>query len=74
MKRSWKVRRQLQGCPDGQQRWDRAFQHVLRWAQPSEAETTLQADIRFEAGQEVDNESRDLRTCFDHAAGSNTVH
>jgi hypothetical protein len=74
MKRSWKVRRQLQECPDGQQRWDRAFQHVLRWAQPSDSETTLRADIGFDVGKEGDDESRDLRTCFDHAAGSDTVH
>jgi hypothetical protein len=74
MKRSWKIRRQLAQFADGQQRWDRAFQHVLRWAQPPETQRMSRSDIDLEAGQEVGHESRDLRPCFDLAAGSDTVH
>ena len=42
----WRVRRSLQTSPDGARRWDRAYQHLLRWAMLTE--------------QEVTHESRDL--------------
>jgi hypothetical protein len=35
MKRSWTVRRQPQAVLDAEQRWDRAFQHLLRCANPA---------------------------------------
>ncbi len=34
MQRQWRVRRQMVAAPDGQQRWDRAYQHLLNWASP----------------------------------------
>ena len=30
--RTWQIRRELVGCPDGQRRWDRAYQLLLHWA------------------------------------------
>jgi len=34
--RPWRLRRHVQPRSDGQQRWDRAYQHLLQWnAQPS---------------------------------------
>jgi hypothetical protein len=32
---SWRLRRRPAPRPDGQQRWDRAYLHVLQWAQLS---------------------------------------
>ena len=43
MYHQWRVRRQTTSSPDGQQRWDRAYQLLLRWterpglASPTEA-------------------------------------
>ena len=31
MKRQWHVRRQVVAHPDGQRRWDQAYQALLRW-------------------------------------------
>jgi uncharacterized protein (UPF0548 family) len=35
MKQRWQIRRRLQAMPDGQQRWDRAYQALLRWTEPT---------------------------------------
>lgn len=32
MKRQWKIRREVQECPNGQSRWDRAYLLVLEIA------------------------------------------
>src|SRR5262245_47805765 len=32
MQRTWRVRRASIAYPDGQQRWDRAYQLLLRWS------------------------------------------
>ena len=40
MKPSWQVHRSLQTSPDGARRWDRAYQHLLRWAMLTEQEVT----------------------------------
>ena len=31
MKRQWRVRHQFLPVPDGAQRWDQAYQHLLQW-------------------------------------------
>jgi hypothetical protein len=33
MKQHWHAHRTLVVRPDGQQRWDRAYQHILAWSQ-----------------------------------------
>ena len=33
MYHQWRVRRQTTSSPDGQQRWDRAYQLLLRWTE-----------------------------------------
>jgi hypothetical protein len=33
MYHQWRVRRQTISSPDGQQRWDRAYQLLLRWTE-----------------------------------------
>ncbi len=37
MKRQWQLQRQGVARPDGQLRWDRAYQLLLSWTQPPEA-------------------------------------
>ncbi len=39
MNRTWQVHRETVTHPDGQRRWDRAYQLLLRWT----AEPTVQA-------------------------------
>ncbi len=34
----WRIRQQGSPIPDGQHRWDRAYQHLLRWTQPQPTE------------------------------------
>ncbi len=42
MKRQWRTRRQVLPQPDGQRRWDRAYQLLLDWPTLSEsAEATV---------------------------------
>lgn len=47
MNHHWRVRRQTTSSPDGQQRWDRAYQLLLRWTErpgfPPAAEARLPA-------------------------------
>lgn len=40
MKRHWQVRRQVTPHPDGQRRWDRAYQLLLQWEQARPMELT----------------------------------
>ena len=32
MKRQWRIRREARQRPDGRQRWDQAYQSILRWS------------------------------------------
>jgi hypothetical protein len=34
MRRHWRIHRQTLPVPDGHQRWDRAYQSLLRWSVP----------------------------------------
>lgn len=46
--RHFRLRRQTQPRPDGQQRWDRAYQHLLHWSatpSPLSPPLTSQEDI-----------------------------
>ena len=55
MKRQWIVHRQFQPCPDGEQRWDRAYQYLLQWAMLATQEP-LQATVSDSPqNQEVDH-------------------
>ena len=38
--RPWQIRREVVGCPDGQRRWDRAYQLLLHWAVAPPKEVT----------------------------------
>lgn len=60
MKRHWKVRRQLDPRPDGAQRWDRVYQHLLQWANPTPPSMPESGLARSQSLQEVDHVSRPL--------------
>ena len=70
MKHQWCVRRQATPYPDGQQRWDRAYQLLLQWARasgspalPPESDQKEEADAR-----------RVVRAGLDHRPDSGTDH
>jgi hypothetical protein len=52
---SWRLRRRPAPRPDGQQRWDRAYLHVLQWAQ-------LSAPTQPESDQEDSHDGRPVCT------------
>jgi hypothetical protein len=51
---SWRIRRELVVHPDGQHRWDRAYQLLLAWTTPAPPGATTPG------GKEVDHERGDL--------------
>src|SRR5215213_3091107 len=48
MRRTWRIRRSTVEQPDGQDRWDRAYQLLLRWATevPREGEDDASSVLR----------------------------
>ena len=66
MKHHWQIRRQLTPYPDGQQRWDRAYQHLLRWTS-RESPTTNPASAIPNPTPEVDHANSHLCPCVDAA-------
>lgn len=70
MKRSWTIHRQPQAVPDADQRWDRAFQHLLRCANPVPQPEAVAQTANHE---EVEDESRTLCTRLDQSSGADTI-
>lgn len=73
MKHQWHVHRDLKPCPDGQQRWDRAYQHLLRWTlnpMPMESPSPIVPDPLLE----VYDENCSVCTGLDLASGSDPDH
>ncbi len=68
MKRQWRIRRDLLAIPDGDRRWDRAYQELLNWTRPDVAAPTMLASER--EAREVGHASSDLRAGLDAAAGA----
>lgn len=72
MKRHWHPRRALLPTPDGQQRWDRAYQALLTWTMPA-TETPQRAASPVPVGQDGEERGsgdRDLCARVDAAAGA----
>ena len=69
MKRRWQIRRHLKPCLDGQQRWDRAYQYLLRW---TSTEWLAQTDVpgALNPSQEVDDAHSHLCPRVDSAPGA----
>ena len=68
MKRQWQVQRQVVVIPDGQRRWDRAYQLLMEWTTPGLSPPPATAD--GERIREVRHASSDLRAGLDAAAGA----
>lgn len=68
MKRQWHVHREAVERPDGRQRWDRAYQSILRWSLENE-----RGHERVRApganGKEEYHEGGGVRPSFDLSAG-----
>jgi uncharacterized protein (UPF0548 family) len=65
MKRQWRIRRQVTEYADGQQRWDKAYQHLLQWATTAEQASTLKSMTNSPTPQEVCDASGCLPASID---------
>jgi hypothetical protein len=59
----WQIRREVAAQPDGQRRWDRAYQLLLTWTTPQPIVATAPA------GQEGDHECGGLRAGVESETG-----
>ena len=64
MKRQWRTRREVTERPDGRQRWDHAYQSILRWSR--EAERMFDPSASGKEGYHADS---GIRPGLDLAAG-----
>lgn len=70
MKSKWSVSRSLVARPDGQRRWDYAYQFLVRWAM--EQEVTSKPNPL--AKQEDENGSSPICSSFDPSTTSKSNH
>jgi hypothetical protein len=70
MERQWQKRRRLVARPDGQRRWDRAFQALLQWSVPEPSPMKVAGVPK----QEVDDESSGVCACLDTAPSADADH
>ncbi len=66
MKREWQVRHAVAECPDGQRRWDYAYQLLLHWMMEQTAEQ--------QPSQENDHENCPLCTSIDQPSSTKSKH
>jgi hypothetical protein len=64
MKRQWRIRRRVTERPDGRQRWDQAYQSILRWSLQVERASDPSAN-----GKEDYHAGSGIRAGFDLQAG-----
>jgi hypothetical protein len=64
MKRQWRARREVTERPDAHQRWDQAYQSILRWTLEAERAFTPSAN-----GKEEYHAGSGLRSGLDLQAG-----
>ena len=81
MKRQWRTRRELTERPDGRQRWDCAYQSILRWSLEAEgmfdpsangkedyhAGSGIRSGLDLQAGQAPDYPKQQLERVQMHA-------
>jgi uncharacterized protein (UPF0548 family) len=67
MKRQWNIRRQTTAVPDGQQRWDQAYQMLMEWTRCTTATETPPEQEKHDA-------SRRVCTSIDHESGPPANH
>ena len=68
MKRQWRTRRILLAAPDGQQRWDRAYQYLLTWTAAGLGPPV--PPVAWPRLREVEHDRGDLRAGLDAAAST----
>ena len=69
MKRQWEVCREVQPCPDGSQRWDRAFQLLLQWAVVAQPVSSQERRVSHTSAEEACHANRSVCAGF-HPATS----
>jgi GH25 family lysozyme M1 (1,4-beta-N-acetylmuramidase) len=74
MKHQWHPRRALVVTPDGQQRWDRAYQSLLAWGQPPALPLQSPEDQDARESQEVPHARSSIRACLDAEPGAHADH
>jgi uncharacterized protein (UPF0548 family) len=76
MKRQWRVRRQTCALPEGQRRWDRAYQTLLAWTatRPSPTGARLHGDERPMTDREGPYADRRVCARLDDAPGGGPEH
>ena len=67
MKRQWTIHRQTQEYPDGQRRWDQAYQLLLEIAASLDHHP-------MQSTQEVNHASSHLRPCVHPTPGADADH
>ena len=70
MQHVWAIRRTVRSDPDGQRRWERAYQHLMSWTAAFEPPVRSQPP----RPQEVHDDSGTLCSCFDTTPGTGTNH
>jgi hypothetical protein len=68
---SWRLRRRPSPRPDGQQRWDRAYLHLLQWA---ERPAPTQPAPGQEQGEEDSHDGCVVCPCFEPAPDQRPNH
>jgi hypothetical protein len=70
MKHQWSIHRELVESSDGQRRWDRAYQCLLRWGSQPVPEQPAEAVTGAQPTQGVFDESRRVRPSVDPTSSS----
>ena len=65
MKRQWQIHHTTVWRPDARQRWDRAYQSILRWS----FETDQRCDPSVNGKEEYHDEGSGIRPGLDLSAG-----
>lgn len=74
MKRKWEVCRQCQPYPDGEQRWDRAYQHILQWAAVVPQESSKEPHVATTAEKDAKHADSSLCTGLYPAPSPESEH
>jgi hypothetical protein len=70
----WRLRRQPSPRPDGQQRWDRAYLHLLHWTQPPLAPQPPVQPLPRQEKEEDSHDARPVCARLDPAPGPHANH
>jgi hypothetical protein len=74
MNHQWQFHRSLVAAPDGQQRWDRAYQSLLAWSQRSALPLQRPEDQEARESQEVPHARSGVCARLDAEPGAHADH